>query len=269
MQTLIQDLRYALRQLRGAPGFTFTAVLTLALGVGATTAIFTLVYDVLLRPLPYAHPEQLVVMEEQVAEFRDINPKLPMNASHFVTWQQSSHSMQAMAVMEENSMPLGMGGHPLQVEVLSATSGIFSVVRSASQLGRAFTEQEAQTGHEHVAILMNDLWRSQFQGDPAILGRSKREIGLRLALGAQRATIYRLVIRDGLLPVLAGTAIGISIAFASARLAASLLFQVSPYNPALITAAFCLLLAVGVIACLLPARRAALLDPMQALRNDS
>lgn len=172
MQTLVQDLRYALRQLSGAPGFALTAVLTLALGVGATTAIFTLVYDVLLRPLPYAHPEQLVVMEEQVAEFRDIYPKLPMNASHFVTWQQSSHSMQAMAVMEENSMPLGMGGHPQQVEVLSATPGIFSVVRAAPQLGRAFAEQEAQIGHEHVVILMNDLWRQQFQSDPAILGKT-------------------------------------------------------------------------------------------------
>jgi predicted permease len=172
MQTLFQDLRYALRQLRKAPGFTVTAVLTLALGIGATTAIFTLVYDVLLRPLPYAHPEQLVVMEEQVAEFRDIYPKLPMNANHFINWRQNSRGIQSMAVMEEESMPLGIGGHPLQVDVVSTTPGIFSVLRAGPQLGRAFAAQEAQPGREHVVMLMNDLWRTQFHSDPAILGRT-------------------------------------------------------------------------------------------------
>ncbi len=171
IQTFFQDIQYAVRQLRKAPGFAFTAIFTLALGIGATTAIFTLVYDVMLRPLPYAHPEQLVVMEEQVAEFRDIYPKLPMNANHFFNWQQNSHSIQSLALMEEGSMPLGAGAHPLQVDVLSATPGIFSVLNIGPQLGRAFTEQEAQTGHEHVVLLSNQLWREQFQGDPAILGK--------------------------------------------------------------------------------------------------
>ena len=146
MQTLLDDLRYAVRQLRKSPGFTITAVLTLALGIGATTAIFTLVYDVLLKPLPYSHPEQLVVMEEQVAEFRDIYPTLPMNANHFIFWQQHSQSFQAMAVMEEGSLPLGLGGHPLQIGVLNATPGIFSVLDSAPLLGRAFSLAGGSTG---------------------------------------------------------------------------------------------------------------------------
>ena len=172
MQTLIDDLRYAGRQLRNSPGFSITAVLTLALGIGATTAIFTLVYDVLLKPLPYSHPEQLLVMEEQVAEFRDIYPTLPMNANHFVFWQQHSQSFQAMAVMQEERMPLGLGGHPLQIGVLNATPGIFSVLDSMPRLGRGFSLQEAQPGHERVAVLMDSLWRQQFQSDPAILGKT-------------------------------------------------------------------------------------------------
>ncbi len=172
MPILLDDLRYALRQLRKSPGFTMTAVLTLAVGIGATTAIFTLVYDVLLRPLPYRHPGQLVVVEEQVAEFRDIYPTLPVNANHFESWQRHSNSFQSMAIMEESSMPLGVGGHPLQIGILSATPGLFSVLDNSPQLGRAFTLQEAQPGHEHVAVLLYDLWQRQFQGDPAILGKT-------------------------------------------------------------------------------------------------
>jgi predicted permease len=95
-----------------------------------------------------------------------------------------------------------------------------------------------------------------------------REIGLRIALGAQRTTIYRLVLRDGLFPVAAGTAAGVALAFGSARILSSLLYQVSPYDPAVTVGAVCVLLAVGTIACLLPARRAAAVEPMQALRTE-
>jgi predicted permease len=172
MQPFFDDVRYALRQLRKAPGFTVTAVLTLALGIGATTAIFTLVYDVMLKPLPYRHAEQLTVMEEQVAEFRDLYPTLPMNANHFLLWQQHSQSFQSMAVMEEDSWPLGLASHPIQLGVIRATPGIFSVLSSAPQLGRAFSPQEAQEGHERVVVLMHSFWRTQFQSDPAILGKT-------------------------------------------------------------------------------------------------
>jgi predicted permease len=95
-----------------------------------------------------------------------------------------------------------------------------------------------------------------------------REIGLRIAIGAQRADVYRLVLRDGLLPVAAGTAAGVAVAFAFARLVRSLLFQVSPYDPVVTAGAVGVLLAVGLTACLLPARRAAGVEPMQALRME-
>ncbi len=172
MNALLHDLRYALRQLRKAPGFTLTAVLTLALGIGATTAIFTLAYDALLKPLPYPHAERLVVAEEQVAEFRDIYPRLPLSANHFAMWQQNARSFESFAAMKEASAPLGLGGHPTNVEVASATPGIFAVLGAQPQIGRAFTDQEAQPGHERVVVLTNGLWRTQFASDPQVVGKS-------------------------------------------------------------------------------------------------
>ena len=172
MQELFQDMRHALRQLSKAPGFTVTVLLTLALGIGATTAIFTLVYDVMLRPLPFKHADRLVVLEEQVAEFRDIYPKLPVTANHFVNWERNSHSFEALTAIEQNSVPMGTEGHPIQVKVVRATPGIFSVLNAAPQIGRPFTAQEAQEGRDGVVVLMNDLWRTQFQSDPAILGKT-------------------------------------------------------------------------------------------------
>jgi predicted permease len=172
MTNFLNDLRYAIRQLRKSPGFAITAILTLAVGIGATTAIFTLVYDVLLKPLPYSHPGQLVVLQEQVAEIKDLYPTVPMNATHFEDWQQHSRSFQSVAVMQPKNLPLGAGGHPLQINVLRATSGIFSVLGIMPQLGRGFTALEDHPGHERVVVLMYGLWKSQFHSDPGILGKT-------------------------------------------------------------------------------------------------
>ncbi|MFP5207094.1 MAG: ABC transporter permease, partial [Acidobacteriota bacterium] len=172
MHTPVNDVRYAFRGLRRAPGFTATVVLTLALGIGVTAAVFTLVYDVMLRPLPYPHPGRIVVLEEQVAEFHDLYPELPMSANHFEFWRRNTRTVAAMAAMRQRSMPLGAGDRPMQADVLETTPGIFSVLSAAPQLGRAFLPAEAQPGHGRVAILMYDLWRTQFGSDPRILGRA-------------------------------------------------------------------------------------------------
>jgi hypothetical protein len=126
---MLNDLRLALRQLRKSPGFVLTAVLTLALGIGATTAIFTLVYDAMLRPLPFAQADRLVNVQEKVAEWSDLYPTLPVSANHFTFWEQHSQSFSAMAVMSEYPLPLGGSARPLQVNVLVATPGIFSVLQ--------------------------------------------------------------------------------------------------------------------------------------------
>ena len=173
---MISDLRCALRQLRKSPGFALTAVLTLALGIGATTAIFTLVYDVMLRPLPLPHAEQLVRVQEKVAEWRDLYPTLPVSANHFTFWQQHSKSFTAMAALEEYDVPLqtggSQGGRAMRVDVMSATPGIFAVLGVQPSLGRAFTADESQKGQEREVVLTDVLWREQFGSDGGIIGRT-------------------------------------------------------------------------------------------------
>ena len=152
-----------------------SAVLTLALGIGATTAIFTLVYDVMLRPLPLPHAGQLVRVQEKVAEWSEMYPTLPVSANHFTFWQQHSKSFVAVAALEEYDMPLetgGAGGRAMQVDVMSATPGIFAVMGVQPSLGRGFTESEGQKGHERVAVLTDALWRGQFDADAGIVGRT-------------------------------------------------------------------------------------------------
>lgn len=191
MDRVARDLRYAFRQLRKAPGFSVVAVLTLAIGIGATTAIFTLVYDVLLKPLPYPHPERLAVMHEEVAEFRDIYPTLPINANHFENWQRNAKGFESMVAMEPGSVPLGAGGHPLQVNILRSTSGIFSVLDEAPEIGRGFTAEEDRPGQERVVVLMHDLWRQQFHSDPKILGKTIELNGYQYAvIGVMPATFH-------------------------------------------------------------------------------
>ncbi len=172
VERLWQDIRYALRQLWRSPGFSIVALMTLAIGIGATTAMFTLVYDVMLRPLPFAQPDRLVTLEEKAAEWSNIYPTVPVSANHFTFWQRHNRSFESTAIMEQGTVPLGGSGRPLQVEALWATPGIFPVLRVQPALGRAFTVDEAQRGHEHVAVLTYDLWREQFNGDPGILGRT-------------------------------------------------------------------------------------------------
>lgn len=174
LERLWQDVRYAIRQLLRSPGFSVVTVMTLAFGIGATTAIFTLVYDVMLRPLPFAQPEQLVNIEEIAAEWSNIYPRFPVSANHFTFWRHHNRSFDSMAIMQQGSAPLGADGRPSQVGVLSATPGIFSVLKVQPQFGRTYTESETRPGNEHVAILMYSLWREQFGGDPSIVGKTIR-----------------------------------------------------------------------------------------------
>lgn len=105
-----RDLQFGLRQLQKNLGFTATVAITLGIGIGVTTAIFTLVYDVMLKPLPFAHADRLVTVEEKVAEWANLYPTLPVSANHFTFWQQHNRSFAAMAVMQQYSLPFNQYG---------------------------------------------------------------------------------------------------------------------------------------------------------------
>ena len=167
---LLQDLRYALRQLRKSPGFTFTAILALAVGIGATTAMSSVVLDVLLRPLRYPSPEQLVVIRENIAapnrEFSD----LPVNANHFIFWKQQNRSFSSIAVLRPFSMPVG-GTQTEEIGVAKATPNLISTLGFQPRLGRTFTDEEEKPGH-NVVLLTDGFWKRSYGADPAIVGKT-------------------------------------------------------------------------------------------------
>lgn len=168
----LRDLRYALRHLTKSPIFTLCVVLTFMLGIGATTTIFTMVYDVLLRPLHYPHSDRLVVLEEQAAQWRDLYPTLPVSANNFTFWQTHSQSFSSLAAMLPESLPLHSTGRPVRIGVLKTTASFFSVFQIVPQIGRSFVMREDQLGQDRVVVLMDDLWKRQFNGDPHILGKT-------------------------------------------------------------------------------------------------
>ena len=170
VRALGEDVRQATRQLWRSPSFTLTVIITLALGIGATTALFALVNGILLKPISLSHPEQLVVLAERVREIQDVYPTLPVNSNHFLFWQRNSRAFSAFGLMRIDSMPLGGKERPLQVKVVSATLGMFKVLGQKPEIGRLFSEDDYTINN--AAIVTDGLWRSQYGGDPAILGKT-------------------------------------------------------------------------------------------------
>src|SRR5579862_1370099 len=168
----LSDLRYSARSLLGEPGFTAVAVLTVALGIGANTAIFSVVNGVLLRPLPYPHPERLVALREVLPAFAQTYPTLPASAWHFTQWQHRAKSLEGLAAIQANSLTLTGSAEPEQIDSMRASAGLFDVFGVHPALGRGFLPGEDQEGKNHVAILSDGLWRRRFNADRAILGRT-------------------------------------------------------------------------------------------------
>jgi putative ABC transport system permease protein len=171
MSNLLQDLRFAIRQLRKSPGFALTTVLTLALGIGATTAIFSLINTVLLRPLPFPDPDRL--MSAMALDTAERKSGIPGNLSYpdFFDWRSRNHSFESLASYRRDALTLTGSGTPRQLESQVVSSDFFHVLAVNPQLGRGFVFDEEKPG-THVAVLSHETWQSVFGGDPNIVGRT-------------------------------------------------------------------------------------------------
>ena len=172
MHTLRQELRYAARMLLKKPGFTIAAVLTLALGIGGNTAIFSLVNSILLRPLPYREPERLYTIWEFIPKVRDRFPSLPVSARHFLEWREQSTFFEQIAIVSPSSMNLADAGEPERLGAARVSANFFSLVGVDPQLGRAFVEGEDKPEAQPVAVISDSLWRRRFDNDLSVIGRT-------------------------------------------------------------------------------------------------
>jgi predicted permease len=172
LDRLLQDFRFALRTLRKSPGFSTVAVLTLALGIGANTAIFSIVNSALLRPLAYAHPEQLYLVREIVPQLAKFYPTINANLPDFRIWQKQVHAFADAALAEATSADLTGAGEAESISGMRVSANILSLLGVRPALGRAFRLEEDETGHGRVLILTSWFWRERFHGDPGIVGKS-------------------------------------------------------------------------------------------------
>ena len=169
LETLWTDVRYGLRMLRQAPGFTAVAILTLALGIGANTAIFSVVQGVVLAPLPYREPDRLVMVLESNQRF----PEDAISYPNFLDWQRTARSFQQMAALTlHEGFDLSSPGTPEHLDGHRISAGYFSTLGLNLSLGREFSAQEDQPGGAPVAIIGSRLWKERFGGSAQALGRS-------------------------------------------------------------------------------------------------
>ncbi|HTW50226.1 MAG TPA: ABC transporter permease, partial [Acidobacteriaceae bacterium] len=176
MPNATQDLRFSLRTLRKSPGFALTAILTLALGIGAVTSIFSVVNAVLLKPFSFPDPGRLVMLREYEAGAQF--DELPDNPRHFYNWQDRAKTLSGMAIFQPGSSSVAIGnGHPAIVPALNVESNFFSVLGVQPFLGRSFQPIENLNGHDNVGVLSWEAWQRYFHGDPSAIGRTMLDGG--------------------------------------------------------------------------------------------
>jgi putative ABC transport system permease protein len=173
LETLIQDLRYGMRMMLRTPGLTVTAIIVLALGIGANSAIFSVVNAVLLRPLPFDQPERLMQIwhTPPPASFPGI-PTFAVSPANFLDWRGQSRTFEGMSAYGFGKYTLSGSGRPEVIQMVAVTNGFFSVLHAQPILGRVFGAEEDEAGREQEVILSYGEWRSRFGGDREIVGKT-------------------------------------------------------------------------------------------------
>jgi predicted permease len=189
LESLYTDVRYALRILRKSPGFTTIAILTLALGIGANTAIFSVVQGVLLAPLPYSEPERLVLVWQY-----NLTLKHPISVSYpdFLDWQRDAHSFQQMAAYDSQDRNLTAPGTPEHLNGEEISSGFLGTLGIKPILGREFSRQEDEQGGAPVVLISNRLWRDRFAGSMEALGKPVTLDGVEYTIAGVLPADFRL-----------------------------------------------------------------------------
>lgn len=167
MITILRDIRYGARMLLKTPGLTFVVILALALGIGANTAIFSVINAVLLRPLPYDHPEQLLFLNERSPVLDEMSISYP----NFTDWRNQNHAFEKIGVYNRNSYNLTGYGEAERILTAQMSADLFSALRVNAAIGRVFTNDEDQPGANPVVVLSNALWQRRFGGQYGILNQ--------------------------------------------------------------------------------------------------
>lgn len=170
MATLLNEIRHGIRSLLKHPGFTAIAIITLALGIGANTAVFSVVYAVLLRPLPYSDPERLVTIWEESPQ-RDMY-EMPVSLANLHDWQEQNGTFEQIAAYTFTQLNLTETGEPARLLTIRSSANLFSLVGGRPAIGRTFLPEEDKEGANRVVVLSDGLWRSRFGSDPQVVGRA-------------------------------------------------------------------------------------------------
>jgi putative ABC transport system permease protein len=195
IETLTHDIGYGLRALRSNPGFSVVAILTLALGIGANTAIFSVIDSVLLRPLPYADPASLVMLWENNSQ--NPNPHNTVSPPDFLDWGNRSFVFSGMAGLFDQRANLTGNGAPQEVVLQDVTANFFSVLGVNPVLGTGFTPENGQPGHDDVLVLSYGFWKERFGGDSSIIGKTITLNGHPLTVVGVAPQSFQWFIKDG------------------------------------------------------------------------